>query len=424
MTRATTHNQASAQTNAQASVIGAGPAGLMAAEQLCQAGYEVDVYEAMPSVGRKFLRAGIGGLNLTHAEDKSDFINRFGAQRDTVATWLDQFDAAALREWAAELGIDTFVGSSGRVFPTAMKAAPLLRAWLRRLRQQGCRIHTRHYWRGWNAEGLLEFDTPEGKLHCCSQVTVFALGGGSWRKLGSDGHWQQPFQQRHIECLPFRPSNCGFEADWRQDFQAEFQGQPLKSAGLQVKDQHGQQWSQRGDATISRYGIEGGLVYALSAPIRDRIDLSGQCEVYWDLLPDRSPQQIQAAISKKRPKDSLSSFLKRGLKLDRNKQAFFNQLTSKEQARDLKQLPQLLKHLPQTLTRYRPLDEAISTAGGVNWTQFDASLMLKQQPGLFCAGEMLDWEAPTGGYLLTACFASGRVAGQAAAQWLAKQASH
>lgn len=408
--------------SATAVVIGAGPAGLMAAEQLNNAGIQVDIYDAMPSVGRKFLRAGIGGLNLTHAEDHRDFVSRYGKQADTVEQWLQAFDASALREWAARLGIETFVGSSGRVFPTAMKAAPLLRAWLKRLRKNGSQIHLRHRWLGWDTKGDLLIENREQQQFSISpKVVIFAMGGASWSKLGSDGQWQATFEQNAIECQPFLASNCGFNADWRTPFKQDQQGQPLKSIALAYSDIHNQRWYKKGEAMISKHGIEGSLVYAASSGIRDQIHARGFCDIHWDLLPDKSLEQLTKAASQKRPKDSLSSFLRRSFKLDASKQALLNQLTSKEQVRDISKLPHLVKNLPQRLESTRPLDEAISTAGGVSMAALTPALMLKNKPGYYCVGEMLDWEAPTGGYLLTACFASGLVAGQDAAKLL-KQA--
>lgn len=404
--------------SATAVVIGAGPAGLMAAEQLNNAGIQVDIYDAMPSVGRKFLRAGIGGLNLTHAEDHRDFVSRYGKQADTVEQWLQAFNATALREWAARLGIETFVGSSGRVFPTAMKAAPLLRAWLKRLRQDGTHIHLRHRWIGWSDKGELLIENREQRFAIQPKVVIFAMGGGSWAKLGSDGQWLVEFENNDIECLPFLPSNCGFNADWRTPFRKEQQGQPLKSVALAYCQPDQQRWYKKGEAMISKHGVEGSLVYAASSGIRDQILAQGFCDIYWDLLPDKSLEQLTKAATQKRPKDSLSSFLRRSFKLDASKQALLNQLTSKEQVRDISKLPHLLKNLHQRLESPRPLDEAISTAGGVSMAALTPALMLKNKPGYYCAGEMLDWEAPTGGYLLTACFASGVVAGQDAVKRL------
>lgn len=399
-------------------VIGAGPAGLMAAEQLNQAGIQVDVYEAMPSVGRKFLRAGIGGLNLTHAEDHNDFVSRYSSQANTVEQWLGVFDAKALREWAAGLGIETFVGSSGRVFPTAMKAAPLLRAWLKRLRKNGTRIHLRHRWLGWNSKGELLIENRQQQFTIQPKIVIFAMGGASWSKLGADGLWKPEFEKNAIECQPFLPSNCGFNAAWRTPFQKDQQGQPLKSVALAYSNADGQRWYKKGEAMISKHGIEGSLVYAASSGIRDQILAQGHCDIYWDLLPDKSLEQLTQAVAQKRPKDSLSSFLRRSFKLDASKQALLNQLTTKEQARNLHNLPTLVKNLHQRLESSRPLDEAISTAGGVNMAALTPALMLKNKAGYYCVGEMLDWEAPTGGYLLTACFASGLVAGQDAAKLL------
>lgn len=402
----------------QVAVIGAGPAGLMAAEQLNKAGIKVDVYEAMPSIGRKFLRAGVGGLNLSHAEDPQDFVRRYGTMSDWVGEWLNHFDAKALQEWTSKLGIETFVGSSGHIFPTGMKAAPLLRAWLKRLRHNGTQIHLRHRWQGWNDKGQLLMQHREDSFTVDAKVVIFAMGGASWSKLGSDGKWQAPFEQADIQCLPFRPSNSGFNVDWRAPFKKEQQGQPLKSVALHYSDSEGKPCYLRGEAMISKHGIEGSLIYAASAAIRDQIDSQGYSDISWDLLPDKTPLQLQRLISHWRPKASLSSFLRSKYKLDSSKQALLNQLTTKEQVRDRTALPSLVKNLPQRLTSYRPLDEAISTAGGVSKDALTSELMLKRKPGYYCVGEMLDWEAPTGGYLLTACFASGFIAGKAAAKRL------
>ena len=414
-------------THLTALIIGAGPAGLMAAEQLTNAGYRVDIFDAMPTAGRKLLRAGIGGLNLTHAENKSDFVARYGDKQTQISQWLSTFDADDLRAWAKQLGIDTFVGSSGRVFPIEKKAAPLLRAWLKRLKQNGATLHTRHRWLGWAQENQLLFKNANGEFTVSADVIVFALGGGSWAKLGSDGQWLSEFQSQGIQCVPFRASNIGFEAPWPNTFKAEFAGSPLKSVALSVALPNGTLWRKKGDAVVSTYGIEGSLVYAASAYIRDAIEHASGCEVqgcevYWDLLPDKTQAQVQNALSQRRKGESVSNLLRKQLKLSPVKMALLKILTDKDQMHDLTQLPALLKKLPQPLTSVRPIDEAISTDGGVAFAELTENLMLHKQPGTFCAGEMLDWEAPTGGYLLTACFASGVVSGQAAVTWLKKKA--
>ncbi len=398
-------------------VIGGGPAGLMAAEQLAEAGCSVAVFDAMPSLGRKFLRAGIGGLNLTHSEAADTFVARYGNRREQIASLLAPFDAAALRQWAHGLGVDTFIGSSGRVFPREMKAAPLLRNWLRRLRSQGVRFHTRHRWLGWTQSGGLRFDTPHGKLDIQADAIIFALGGASWSALGSDGRWAELFRQKGIDCAPFLASNSGFNCPWPREFANNQAGAPLKNIGLSVVMDSGKAWQGRGDAIVSEYGIEGGLVYAASQWIRDAIMQNGDCAIYWDLLPDKSEANLQQELASSRSKDSTSNQLRK-LGVNGVKLALLKACCSKEQMQDTRQLPALLKRLPLTLTGLRPIDEAISTAGGVSFDGLTEGLMLQQLPGNFCAGEMLDWEAPTGGYLLTACFASGRLAGRAAAAYL------
>ena len=409
------------QAPIQAIVIGAGPAGLMAAEQLVQAGISVAVYDAMPSVGRKLLRAGIGGLNLTHAENKADFIHRYAPQVDKVGAWLQEFDADALRLWAADLGIETFVGSSGRVFPSAKKAAPLLRAWLHRLRAGGTQFHVRHRWCGWDDQGGLLFSHADKQMVVSAPVVIYALGGGSWARLGSDGQWRSRFIDRGIQCAPFRPSNGGFRYDWRVAFRAEQAGQPLKSVALALTRLDGSAWRKKGDAVIAGAGLEGSLIYAASAAIRDQIDQQGSCTVHWDLFPDKTAAQLAQVLGRRRAGDSLSTLLRRQLKLTGVKLALLKELSSKEQMGRIDTLPSLLKALPQCLTACRDLDEAISTAGGVEFDELTAGLMLRQLPGHFCVGEMLDWEAPTGGYLLTACYASGVVAGRAARDYLSER---
>lgn len=402
--------------NKSAVVIGGGPAGLMAAEQLLAAGVSVDVYDAMPSMGRKFLRAGIGGLNITHSEADTAFRRRFASAQSYTDQWLDAFGTEALLSWCRGLGVETFVGSSGRVFPLEKKAAPLLRRWLQRLRVQGVRLHTRHRFNGWDSSGQLLLDSPNGQIQRQADVVIFACGGGSWAKLGSDGRWLALLKAQGVACTDFLPSNCGFDFNWSSALSEQF-GEPLKNIALGLTTATGEPWYRKGDALIASYGIEGSLVYAASSHIRDVISKQGQCTVYWDLFPERSVDALRSAIGKRKPKDSLSNVLRKQCRLSGSKLALLKALTSKQQMTDLASLAELLKALPQSLGSARPLDEAISTAGGVTLSQLNEQLMLKNMPGVFCAGEMLDWDAPTGGYLLTACFASGFVAGRGAASY-------
>lgn len=385
----------------------------MAAEVLSQAGIQVDVYDAMPSVGRKFLMAGKGGMNITHSEPLADFLTRYGSRREQIEPLLQTFSPVALREWIHGLGVDTFVGTSGRVFPTDMKAAPLLRAWLHRLRENGVRFHMRHRWSGWNEDGELRFSTPDGETFIDAATTVLALGGGSWPQLGSDGTWVTPLQQRGIDITPLRPSNCGFDIAWSDHFRERFVGEPLKSVAASFGDVR-----KQGECLITEHGIEGGLIYALSAPLRDEIESKGSATLQLDLLPDWSAQRVLTEVSHPRGSRSLSSHLQSRLGLKGVKANLLREALSAEQMNDASLLAATIKSLPLKLIATRPLREAISSAGGVTFDSLDANLMLIKSPGIFCAGEMLDWEAPTGGYLLTACFASGRVAGSGALDWL------
>lgn len=397
-------------------VVGGGPAGLMAAEVLAQDGAAVDLFDAMPSVGRKFLLAGRGGLNLTHSEPTPALLARFGARSEALRQAVTDFDGPAVREWAQGLGIETFVGTSGRVFPTDMKAAPLLRAWLHRLRASGVRVHTRHRWTGWTQSGALRFEAPSGEVTHAADATVLALGGASWSRLGSDGTWAPLLAQRGVEVAPFRPSNCGFDvARWSDHLRQRFAGQPLKTVAARVGDGP----MQPGEFVVTDTGIEGSLVYAFSAQLRDRIAAEGQATLVVDLLPQHAPAQVLAETSRPRGPRSLSTHLKSRLGIQGLKMALLHELLTPQELADPARLAQALKALPITVVRPRPIDEAISTAGGVAFEAMDANGMLRALPGTFCAGEMLDWEAPTGGYLLTASFATGRVAAQGALQWLA-----
>ena len=400
-------------------IIGGGPAGLMAAEVLSQAGVRVEVYDAMPSVGRKFLLAGVGGMNITHSEAYPAFLSRYAERAPQIAPLLRAFDADALCRWIHGLGIETFVGSSGRVFPTDMKAAPLLRAWLKRLRESGVVIHTRHRWLGWLPDGALRVDSPEGEKHITPDATVLALGGGSWARLGSDGAWMPLLAERGVALAPLQPSNCGFEvAGWSEVLRNKFAGAPLKNIALALEHHS----PRLGECVITASGIEGSLMYAWSAPIREAINQQGAATVLIDLLPGKAVDNVEKALAKPRGSRSMSKHLHSQLGLDGVKAALLRELAPAECFTNPAQLARAIKALPLQLITPRPLDEAISSAGGVSFEALDEHLMLKQLPGVFCAGEMLDWEAPTGGYLLTGCFASGRAAGLGVLSWLHHQA--
>ncbi len=396
-------------------VIGGGPAGLMAAEVLAAGGAQVELFDAMPSLGRKFLLAGVGGMNITHAEPKPAFIQRYRNRAAEIGRLLDGFDADALRAWIHGLGIDTFVGSSGRVFPSDMKAAPLLRAWLRRLREAGVQLHTRSRWLGWSESGALRIAGPEGEQTIQADATVLALGGGSWARLGSDGAWVPLLEQRGVSVAPLQPSNCGFEvAGWSAFFAGKFAGAPVKPVAISLDGETPRQ----GEFVVTATGVEGSLIYALSAPIRERIEHDGRAVIQLDLLPHRSRAQVVAALAKPRGSRSLAKHLASQLGIDGVRAGLLRELTAGDTFQDMDKLATAIKALPLELVRARPLDEAISSAGGVPFAALDEQLMLRPLPGVFCAGEMLDWEAPTGGYLLTACFASGRAAGLGALRWL------
>ncbi|WP_459873014.1 TIGR03862 family flavoprotein [Halomonas shantousis] len=404
-------------TAPRVAVIGAGPAGLMAAEVLSANGVMVEVFEAMPTAGRKFLMAGVGGMNITHSEPHAAFVARYGERAGEVTSWLEGFDAEALREWIHGLGIDTFVGSSGRVFPTEMKAAPLLRAWLKRLREQGVTLHVRHRWRGWNADGSLRIVHGEEERKVRFDAVILALGGGSWPRLGSDGAWVPWLADRKVAVSALRPANCGFEvAGWSELLRERFAGAPLKPVGLTLAAGHGPE--RVGEMILTAQGVEGGLIYAFSAKIRERIARHGRCTVFLDLAPQRPWDALAASLAKPRGKKSLAKHLKARAGIEGAKAALLRELATPECLDDPGALARTIKTLPLTLVTPRPLAEAISSAGGVTFASLTPHLMLQAMPGVFCAGEMLDWEAPTGGYLLTACFASGRVAACGTLEWL------
>jgi uncharacterized flavoprotein (TIGR03862 family) len=402
-------------------IIGGGPAGLMAAEVLSQAGISVDLYDAMQSVGRKLLLAGIGGLNITHSEDYQQFCARYGAEQSLLQSSLDQFTPEALRAWVHALGIDTFVGTSGRVFPKEMKAAPLLRAWLHRLRQQGVRFHVRHRWQGWAVDGALKLNGPEGELQIKPDATILALGGASWPKLGSDGSWVSLLEAQGVHTSPLQSANCGFEVPWSALLKQKFSGEPLKSIAIRFTDHTGHVHHRQGECMVSREGIEGSLVYALSRPLRETINATGSATLYIDLAPDRPTEKVLDMLCRRGSK-SLSSYLKSVLGFNGVKTALLYEVLSKEQINDLKTLAAPVKALPITVHAARPIAEAISTAGGISFSDINQDFMIKKLPGVFVAGEMLDWEAPTGGYLLTGCLATGRKAGHGALNWLTARA--
>ncbi len=385
----------------------------MAAEVLAQANVKVDVYDAMPSVGRKFLMAGKGGMNITHSEPFEAFLTRYGTRRADIEPLLSAFPPEALREWIHNLGIATFVGTSGRVFPADMKAAPLLRAWLHRLRERGVHLHARHRWLGWNQQGDLRFGTPEAEVCTRPDAVVLALGGGSWPQLGSDGSWTPLLARRGIPIAPLRPANCGFDVQWSAHLRERFAGEPLKSVAATFGSVH-----KHGECMITEHGIEGGLIYAFSAALRDEIERNGEATLHLDLLPEWNIERVHKEVAHPRGARSLTSHLQSRLGLRGLKANLLREILGGEQMHDSELLAHTIKALPLRLIAPRPIAEAISSAGGVPFEALDDQLMLKQLPGVFCAGEMLDWEAPTGGYLLTACFASGQAAGKGVAHWL------
>lgn len=424
-------------------IIGGGPAGLMAAQESVKAGLQVDVYDAMPSVGRKFLLAGKGGLNLTHSEAAEPFVLRFGARSTEIGALLQQFGAVDVQAWAQGLGVETFVGSSGRVFPKDMKAAPLLRAWLHQLRMAGVRFHMRHKWLGWvNVESgsesasatgtdllkhCLKFSTPAGVVAAQADAVVLALGGGSWARLGSDGAWVPVLKELGVQIKPLLPSNCGFDVGWSAYFAEKFAGQPFKTVAItlpsgNIENSQNPRFQKQGEFVATATGVEGSLVYAVSSLLRDDIAANGTATFLLDLLPDRTAEQVLAEVRHPRGSRSLVSHLKSRLKLDGVKMALLYEVLGKEAMNDAKTLSASIKALPITVKAARPIDEAISSAGGVTFEGMGAQLMLqpaqKLTSGVFCAGEMLDWEAPTGGYLLTACLASGFVAGRGVSKYL------
>ncbi|MBC7876640.1 MAG: TIGR03862 family flavoprotein [Anaerolineales bacterium] len=396
--------------NYSVAIIGGGPAGLMAAEVLSGHDVKVNVYDSMPSLGRKFLMAGKSGLNLTHSESLEQFVSRYGKRSKEIEKWLKDFTPDDLREWALGLGVETFVGTSGRVFPKEMKASPLLRAWLKRLSDSGVTFHLRHKWIGWNKDKSLKFETPDGDKSIKADAVILALGGGSWARLGSDGAWVNWLSQAGVNVEALKPSNCGFDVAWSPHFREKFNGHPIKSVVLSFE-----LFRQQGEFIVTEEGVEGSLIYAASALIRDAIETKGNAIVSLDMAPDRSHEWLVDKLSKPRGSRSVSSHLEKTVGIKGVKMGLLYEFVPKEDftsAASVERLASFIKQLPIPLIKARPLDEAISTAGGVMFESLDENLMIRDLPGVFCAGEMLDWEAPTGGYLLTACFASGRAAGK------------
>ncbi len=402
-------------------IIGAGPTGLMAAEAAIHGGMRVDVYDGMASVGRKFLLAGKGGLNLTHAEPLDPFLARYGKREANLRPFITAFGSTELRDWAQGLGIGSFVGSSGRVFPTDQKAAPLLRAWLHRLRKAGVVFHSRHRWQGWNEDGELCFNTPSGLHQTKADAVILALGGGSWSRLGSDGAWVPLLSDRGVTVASLRPSNCGFDYPWSEHFRTRFAGQPVKTVGISFTDAEGEEHSQRGEFVVTENGVEGHLIYALSAQLRDTIEALGIATPRLDLTPGRALKRLVSDLSKPRGSASMAKHLQKRAGIDGVKAVLLRELAYPEDFEEPARLAAVIKSLPLRLRATRPLDEAISTAGGVAFEALNENLMVRAMPGVFCAGEMLDWEAPTGGYLLTACFATGKAAGEGAIEWINKE---
>lgn len=394
-------------------VVGGGPAGLIAAEQLARSGVAVTVYDRMPSVSRKFLLAGHGGLNITHSEDRGPFLARYGRSSDALAPMLEAFGPDDLRDWCASLGEPTFVGSSGRVFPQSFRATPLVRAWWARLAKLGVRVERRRRWTGWTEGGGLRFAGTDGSItEVAGDVTIFALGGASWPRLGSDGSWVELFADRGLAVTPLQPANVGVRVAWTTVFAERFAGSPLKNVGLTVRG-HGERRA-RGDAMVTRTGIEGGPVYAIGAAIRDALDSAEGCVVEVDLRPDRTVEELTDRLLRRRPKDSASSWLRRSIALDPVAMGLLRESNGGRLPDDAAATARRVKATPVAVTGTMPIERAISTAGGIAWSEVDESLMLRAMPGTFVAGEMLDWEAPTGGYLLQASFSTGVVAARGA----------
>ncbi|MES5046901.1 TIGR03862 family flavoprotein [Rhizobium nepotum] len=396
----------------QVAIVGGGPAGLMAAEVLSAAGHAVTVFEAMPTVARKLLMAGKSGLNITHAEDYGNFLHRFGDAEPRLRAALDDFTPDMLRDWAYGLGQETFVGTSGRVFPTVMKASPLLRAWLARLEAQGVVIRTRQRWVGFSGDRLV-FVAPEGEVVIQADAVLLALGGASWPRLGSDAAWVPALAAEGVVLNPFKPANCGFDVDWSDVFRQRFAGEALKSVITISPD-----GAFQGEFVITKHGIEGSIVYAHSAALRDRLDETGKASLAIDLAPGRTVERLSRDLAKLGRKESFANRMRKAASLSAIKVGLLREIFPDISAMPDDFVAVRIKHAEIPLLRPRPIAEAISSAGGVDWHGLDENYMLEKLPGIFAAGEMLDWEAPTGGYLLTACFATGKAAAKGMAKWL------
>lgn len=403
-------------TEKRIAIIGGGPAGLMAAEVLSLTGHPVTVYDSMPTVARKFLLAGKSGLNITHSEDYGLFAERFGAASPRLRTALDGFKPDDIRNWAAGLGTETFVGSSGRVFPKAMKASPLLRVWLTRLQTQGVSVMTRHRWCGFAEGGGLVFETPQGRKIVEYDAALLALGGASYPRLGSDANWTDWLREKGIDIATFQPANCGFDVDWSVPFKQRFAGAPLKAVAATSEA-----GTFPGEFVISQTGIEGSLVYAHAAALRDQLAREGKAALVIDMAPGRTAERLSRDLARQDPKASFSNRLRKGAGIEGVKAGLLRELAVPATLSRPESLALLIKALPIPLLGPRPVAEAISSAGGVRWGELDDSYMLRELPGLFVAGEMIDWEAPTGGYLLTACFATGRAAAKGMDAWLKRR---
>jgi hypothetical protein len=390
----------------------------MAAEILAAHGLSVRLYEAKPSAGRKFLVAGKGGLNITHSEPFDQFLKRYGKRKEVLKPYLEAFGPPQVRDWLQKSGFETFIGSSGRVFPTGMQAAPILRAWLTRLKVAGVDFNFGHRWTGWVDDQSLQFDTKEGRKVVAYATVIFALGGGSWPKLGSDAAWVPYFKAKEIAINPLKPANCGFEVNWSPLFQTQFEGHPIKTVAITFTDWNNQNKTQIGEFMVTKKGLEGSLIYAFSSAIRDSIEVNGQVVIYLDLAPNFSEKQLTEKLSKPRGSRSFSSHLEKTINFRGVKRALLYEFLEKKEMDDPQKLAAAIKRLPVLLQAASPLSEAISTAGGVAFEELNEKLMIKRLPGVFCAGEMLDWEAPTGGYLLTACISTGRAAGLGAMDWI------
>lgn len=400
-------------------IIGAGPAGLIASEVISKQGILVHVYDRMPSVARKFLLAGIGGLNITHSEPYEQFYERY-LPKHSLTPFLQKYGVEQLLQWCHGLGIETFIGSSGRIFPKEMKAAPLLRAWLKRLRQQGVQFHLKNTWLGWDQNHHLIFQSADGISRIKPDATLLALGGASYPRLGSNGTWLDDIQSLGIKCNPWQPSNCGFETSpWSAVFKERYAGMPVKGIACYCTDPQGIRHHKLGEIMVTSYGIEGSAIYSLSQTLRETINQQGSVILYLDLFPKLTQEELQEKLTKPQGKQSLSNFLRKQINLKDIKMGLVRELAP-TYLQDIKKLANKLKALPLTLTKPRPIAEAISSAGGICLSELNNQLMLKKRPGVFCAGEMLDWEAPTGGYLLTGCFSTGYCAGLGIIDWLAK----